>query len=262
MTTVLPFEPNRFRTAAAHYLEGRPAYPAALIERVAEICRLAPADRVLDLGCGPGQLARAFSPMVAEVLGVDPEPEMLRIARDASAGYANVAFREASSYDLTPEWGKFRLVCMGRSFHWMDRADTLRRLEAMVPPDGAIVLFADSHPTVPDNAWYAAFRAIVDRYAEGDGSHRQIKGPDWVPHEAVLLGSAFCRLESVGVYERHRLDAATLTARALSASVTSRARLGDRADAMVAEVAAILPPDGGLEVVLGTALIARRPWRR
>jgi trans-aconitate methyltransferase len=60
----VPFEPRRFRTAAAHYLAGRVAYPPRLISRVAEICGLEASGRLLDLGCGPGQLAKAFAPFV------------------------------------------------------------------------------------------------------------------------------------------------------------------------------------------------------
>ena len=62
----VPYEPRRFRTAAAHYLAGRPAYAPRLISRVAAICSLDNSHRLLDLGCGPGQLARAFAPLAAE----------------------------------------------------------------------------------------------------------------------------------------------------------------------------------------------------
>ncbi len=258
MNPELPFEPHRFRSAAAHYLEGRPPYAAGLIARVAEICRIVSTDRVLDLGCGPGQLARAFAPYAAEVLGVDPEPEMLRVARAASSGFPNLTFREGSSYDLGSAFGTFRVVCMGRSFHWMDRADTLRRLDAMVAADGAVVLFGDTHPEVPDNAWLTGYRAVLDRYAEGDAS-RTRKSHGWVAHEGVLLDSPFPSLELVGVFERRRVTLDTLIARALSMSSTSRARLGQRADEMTADLARSLPPEGVREVVVSTALIARRP---
>ena len=56
----IPFQPDRFRSAAAHYLRGRPAYSDALIRDVALLCGLDGTGRLLDLGCGPGQLARAF----------------------------------------------------------------------------------------------------------------------------------------------------------------------------------------------------------
>ncbi|MBV9537727.1 MAG: class I SAM-dependent methyltransferase, partial [Acidisphaera sp.] len=138
---VLPFEPRRFRSAAQHYLAGRPAYADRLIARVVALCGLAPSHRVLDLGCGPGQLARAFAPFASDVIGMDPEPEMLRVAAEACAGIGNIRWVEGSSYDLSAALGRFRLVTMGRSFHWMDRHDTLRRLDALIDADGAIALF-------------------------------------------------------------------------------------------------------------------------
>src|SRR5262245_4898832 len=78
--TAMPLEPSRFRTAAQYYLRGRPPYAAGLIRRVVQLCGLDATHRVLDLGCGPGQLALAFAPFVGQVVGIDPEPEMLRIA--------------------------------------------------------------------------------------------------------------------------------------------------------------------------------------
>ena len=72
MNAPIPFKPDRFRSAAAHYLEGRPDYAAALVPAVARLCRLDGAGQMLDLGCGPGQLATAFRPFVAGVLGMGP----------------------------------------------------------------------------------------------------------------------------------------------------------------------------------------------
>jgi len=148
---VFPFEKRRFRTAAPHYLQGRPPYAARLIARVAALTGLAAAHRVMDLGCGPGQLAHAFAPYAAQVVAIDPEPEMLRIARDQAP--ANVEFIEASSYDLSPHLGQFHLVTIGRAFHWMDRTDTLRRLDGLTDADGAVAFFSDSHlePDIPGN---------------------------------------------------------------------------------------------------------------
>ena len=46
--TPVPFEPRRFRGAAAHYLGGRPAYAPALFRRLAGLCGLDGRERVLD----------------------------------------------------------------------------------------------------------------------------------------------------------------------------------------------------------------------
>jgi len=256
----VPFQPRRFRTAARHYLAGRPGYAPRAIEHVIALCGVRQTDRVLDLGCGPGQLARAFAPFVSEVVGIDPEPEMLRLGREG--GPENALWIEASSYDIGPHLGRFGLVTMGRSFHWMDRVDTLRRLDQIVAPGGAVVLFRDSHPEVPDNAWRIEYSAVIDRYAE-DEERRRRRGPGWVSHTALLLDSAFSELEEISVIQRRTLTAAGLLDRALSMSSTSRARLGERADDLLAELTALigrLAPSGQVgEVVATNALMARRP---
>ena len=92
MAGSVEFQPHRFRTAAKHYLAGRPAYAPRLIERVARGVGLGAEDRVLDLGCGPGMLAGAFAPLVREVVAVDPEPEMLRIAEAQVGGAGGLSF--------------------------------------------------------------------------------------------------------------------------------------------------------------------------
>jgi hypothetical protein len=44
----------------------------------------------------------------------------------------NIRFIAGSSCDLDPALGHFHLVVMGRSFHWMDRVDTLERLDRLI----------------------------------------------------------------------------------------------------------------------------------
>jgi trans-aconitate methyltransferase len=254
--------PRRFSTAAAHYLAGRPEYAPRLIRRVAGLCGLRPSHRVMDLGCGPGPLAVALAPFAARIVAIDPEPEMLRAAR-ARPVPANIEWVRAAAEDLGPAFGRFHLVAIGRAFHWMDRADTLRRLDPMIEPGGAIALFQDEHLAVPDNAWREPWREIVNRYAADDPGRARTRSPDWVRHEAVLLDSAFCELEDIAVIERRRVSTETLIDRALSLSSTSHARIGTKADLMVAELrdrlTAIAP--GGIlsEVIATSALIARRP---
>jgi SAM-dependent methyltransferase len=260
----IPFTPRRFQTAAAHYLPGRPAYAAGLFHRIARICGLNHDHRVLDLGCGPGQIAVALAPFAGEAVGIDPEPEMLAIAAETAArAGVPVRFRQGSSYDLGPDFGRFHLVAMGRSFHWMDRVETLRRFDAMIDPGGAVVLLRDDHPKVSDNSWVKPYRDLLGRYAEGDRDDRVDKSPDWPNHMAVLLDSPFSRLEEVAVIERRQIPADTLVHRALSMSSTAPGRIGDSADALIAEIEVLMSDfavDGMVaEVVSSAALIAWRP---
>ena len=256
------FQPRRFRTAASHYLAGRPPYAPRLIRHVARFIGLEPDDRVLDLGCGPGMLAGAFARLAGEVVAIDPEPEMLRIAEAEFGDAGRINFVRGSSFDLSPDLGRFRLVTMGRSFQWMDRADTLRRLDSLIEPDGAVALFNSHHREAPEMTWLEPYRALVRRYAETDGTHVKRRSPDWVSHEAILLASPFSLLDEIVVIERRQVSVTQLVERALSRSSTTTERLGEAAPRLAAEIEALLSPmaaDGMLTEVMATmALIARR----
>jgi SAM-dependent methyltransferase len=194
------------RTASQHYLRGRPAYSPALIRRVAEHCGPRDDPRLPDLGCGPGQLALAFAFFAGSVVAIDPEPEMLRIAAGVIEGIApNVELESGSSADLSPRLGRFRMAVMGRSFHWMDRAETLGRLDALIVPAGAVALFEADHQDVPENAWLADYAASLECHAGDDPVQAASRTSNWVRREGMLLESPCSQPERIVVIERRRV---------------------------------------------------------
>ena len=260
----IPFEKRRFRTAAQHYLQGRQPYAPALFQRLMQLTGTGPKSRVMDLGCGPGQIAVALAPHVGEVTAIDPEPEMLRVAAEnAAAAHLQIRFIEASSGELGPGLGRFHLVVIGRAFHWMDRARTLQRLDGLIEPGGAVALLGTREPELPDNAWAKAYDTLIERYAADDETRRERKSPDWLRHEAVLLDSPFSRIETIAVLERRLTPVERFVDRALSMSSTSAARIGEKTAALAAEVRNTLAPfaaEGMIrEVVRSAATIAWRP---
>src|SRR5215469_16598691 len=68
--------PARYLAAASMVLVG--AGNARLAERVSD---LTASDAVADIGCGPGTAARRAARLGASVVGIDPAPVMLRLAR-------------------------------------------------------------------------------------------------------------------------------------------------------------------------------------
>ena len=254
---------RRFRTAASHYALGRPAYPPAFIAEVAQASGLTRSDRLLDLGTGPGLLALAFAPHVGSVVAVDPEPEMLRMAEEAvRAAGAPVEVQPGRSETLGPEWGRFRAVTMGRSFHWMDRAETLRRLDGVVEPDGVLLLLNDKVAEGPENAALQAWSRVVERYSADDRERMERRSFRWQDHEAVLRESAFRDVQRLVSLHRATTTVEVLVHRALSMSATSESRLGARAETMTDELRSTLAPFASagplVELIEWTALVARR----
>jgi len=60
------------------YHSYRHGYPSAAIDVLAEAFGLTAQDMVVDVGCGTGQLTLPIARRVRAVIGVDPEPDMLR----------------------------------------------------------------------------------------------------------------------------------------------------------------------------------------
>lgn len=255
----------RFAGTVPFYARYRLGYPQRLIERVIALTGLSPGDAVLDLGTGPGLLAVPFAAAGMKVTAADPEAAMLEAARIAASD-AGVALDlwHGSSFELNATMGPYRLVTIGRAFHWMDRADTLRRLDRIVARDGAIALFHDRHPDTVENGWRDMLHEVGDAYGRAAAPHvvaRRSKG--YRGHESVLLDSPFGILEGVSMTLRKRISANEIVGRAFSTSTCSPARLGDRSAAFEADLRAALgalSPNGEFaEIVEIGALIARRP---
>lgn len=58
--------------------------------------------RVIDVGCGDGRMALGCAPYAAEVVGVDPDPSAIRLARAKvrDLGVANAEFQVGVAQEL------------------------------------------------------------------------------------------------------------------------------------------------------------------
>jgi len=253
-----------FAGNVAFYERYRLAYPDRLIRRAAGLAGLEPGDAVLDLGTGTGMLAIPFARLGFRVTAWDPEPAMLAAARTAAdmAG-VTVDFREAASHDLTPQMGPFKLVAMGRSFHWMDPDATLAMLDRIVAPDGGVALFHDAHPPVEENRWFKTLCNVARKFGRNEYAHAKERDGGHRRYEPYLFASAFTQLDWLSVTIRRSITTDDIIGRAFSMSTCSPDRLGARQEEFAALLRAALrelSPDGTfIEVAELVALLARRP---
>jgi ubiquinone/menaquinone biosynthesis C-methylase UbiE len=146
-------------------------------EQALRLAGLRPGMRVLDVGCGPGDVsfiaARLVGP-TGNVLGVDAAPEMIELAhaRASEQGLSAVHFKQAAidalALDEPVDAVVGRLILM----HLPDPAATLRHLRSLVRP-GGIIAFSENDITgarsIPEMPLFRQVTAGITRAFEAMG---------------------------------------------------------------------------------------------
>ncbi|MEV6974508.1 class I SAM-dependent methyltransferase [Kitasatospora sp. NPDC093806] len=169
-----PARPDFSGDVAAYYAEHRRGYPPPVLDALRDTFALDAhpgiGDLALDLGCGTGQLALPLAAHVRTVLGLDPEPDMLREARAAAdrAGVRNALWLLGTDADvpalaaLLPGGRPLALTVIGNAIHWMRPEELFRALHPLTRPGGGVAVIANGTPVwSQDTDWSRALRAAL-----------------------------------------------------------------------------------------------------
>jgi SAM-dependent methyltransferase len=131
--------------------------------------------RVLDLGCGAGQLAHHVATAgAAEVVGVDVSERMLALAR-ADWAHPRVTFRREAIEEVAFPPERFDLIVSSLVLHYVDDyAGLVRRIGGWLA-SGGVLVYSTEHPIftarLPGDGWVLddagrRTRWALDRYAD------------------------------------------------------------------------------------------------
>ncbi len=229
-----------FASTADYYARYRPGYPEALFARLRVAFGLDGTGRLLDLGCGTGELARPLHADFAEVVGVDSSPEMVAKARrqSARAGIGNIRWRCMPAEEIADQLGRFRLITLGNSFHWMRREEVLDKAYALAEPGGGVAIVGNPGGVwAGGDPWERVVREVLIRWL---GPRRRTRTGLFAAEEGAekvaLARSSFVGVEA-GTYRWERpVDIDTILGELYSTSYANRALLGDRADAFTTDL--------------------------
>ena len=137
--------------------------------RAADLARVGPGSRVLDVATGTGDLAVELSGRVApggEVIGSDFSEEMLQRARVKARG---LTFEWGNALDLEYETGTFDAATVGfgaRNFSDLDAG--LAEMTRVVRPGGRVVVLEITTPQKPPlstffHAWFDTVVPLIGR---------------------------------------------------------------------------------------------------
>jgi SAM-dependent methyltransferase len=144
---------DRFARTAKRVAARQDGRAARLAAEVRDFVQVTGEERALDVGTGAGALAFALAPVVREVVGLDPVPELLALARERAL--PNTEFVEGDGAALPYPDGAFDLTGTHRTLHHVIRPDrVVAELARVTRPGGGHVLVVDQ--LAPDDPAEAA----------------------------------------------------------------------------------------------------------
>lgn len=258
------YDPCLFTGTAAYYDRYRFPYPEDFFTKLQIEMAITHEDRLMDLGCGTGQLTFPFSPIVKEVIGIDPDEEMIEVARSKLIGFRlnNVRFQLGSSWDIPLDDTIYDAAIMGESFHWMDRKDVLNRLAGMLPARGNVAVISrkfdipeEVRTTIEDTR--IEFLGPERRAGNGSYAHPQLR------HEDILLGSPFSLVSECISYHEILIDINHLIGFQFSTSYGASRHFGEQRKeyehTLRSRLGALLPDATVRIPAQAKALVGKRP---
>lgn len=95
--------------------------------------------QALEIGCGTGGFARLLAVRAERVLAIDLSPQMIRLARERSATYANIEFVEGDVMSQQFSDEQFDCVATLTTLHHLPIKAALTKVKNILKPGGVFV---------------------------------------------------------------------------------------------------------------------------
>ncbi|MGY2843682.1 ubiquinone/menaquinone biosynthesis C-methylase UbiE [Bradyrhizobium sp. USDA 4509] len=187
-----------FEGAAFYYARYQPEYPHELFRSLREHLYLTRESRVLDLGCGTGQIALGLAPGIEHVDCVDPNRAMLGEAERVSSerGLLNISLIESTAEEINPGLSGYQGATIASAFHWMDRSLVMETLDRRLLSSGKVAIITRVRDETTPSDWWNRIWDFVHSWWGGyfpagrDDKRRELP----MDNEAVLRRSTFSNI--------------------------------------------------------------------
>lgn len=129
-----------FDAVAVEYDRHRPAYPDSLVDEACEVAGIGEGDRVLEIGCGTGQLTRSLLARGLRVTALEPGGRLIRVAAEKLKDAGDVELVHSRIEDMELPRERYEAVFSASAIHWVDPDLGWRKIAGALAPGGTLAL--------------------------------------------------------------------------------------------------------------------------
>ncbi|KAA8922713.1 class I SAM-dependent methyltransferase [Thermoplasma sp.] len=160
-----------FTGRAEAYSKYRPSYPPEIIRLLNDKYGFTREMVVADIGCGTGILAAMFLENGNPVVCVDPNEDMLSVAKKNLSQFRNATFVNGKAEATHLNDHSVNVVTAGQAFHWFDEDKAKREFRRILKaPNLVVLIWNDRDTRDPVTEQYEEVIREFNRGYRGTGS--------------------------------------------------------------------------------------------
>jgi SAM-dependent methyltransferase len=199
-------EPRRsresFDAVADAYGLYRPAPPIEVLDVLIASSRLRRGSRVLEIGCGTGQLSVPLAKHGVDLVAVELGPHLAALARRNLAELPNARVEVGAFEEWRLPTHKFDAVVSSVAFHWLDPAVRYTKSAEALRPEGCLTILHVHHVRGGTPGFFEDTQQYYVRWGLSDD-------PSFQPTEPADVPTMYPELDELpefGSVERRRFE--------------------------------------------------------
>jgi SAM-dependent methyltransferase len=190
-----------FNEVASLYDAVRPGYPPAIVEAAIAQARLPAGGRILEIGCGTGQITVPFAARGYSILALEPGEDMAALAAQNCRHFPQVTVLTSSFEAWPPDDHTFDMVLSAMAFHWIAPDVGCAKAASVLKPGGAVALVWHLDVSQGTPFWQATLPIYETYFRPPENSHTTVMS---LGERAAVYADAIRRCEAFGPVQEVR----------------------------------------------------------
>jgi ubiquinone/menaquinone biosynthesis C-methylase UbiE len=215
---------NQFSGFTGIYDKYRPKMPSVIIDILTQLGHAPRPNLVVDLACGTGLSTRVWTKRAQNIIGVEPNEDMLSKARSMSKKFKNITYEEGTATETNIKDKTADIVTICQAIGWVNPTETFKEVSRILKPNGifaAVDYFSPATTTLEISSVEKNFQELGRMLMVKYGFDKKEKRWDKDKYMELMESSGkFSYIQELGVYNKEVATAERIIGWNLSHSTT------------------------------------------